>query len=396
MRQLRGEDARFVYGESGHANSNITLISIYDPSTAKEGRVRFKGLLKHIESRLHLSPIFRQKLLRVPARTRLPVLDRGRELRPRVPRPPHRAAEARRLAPVLHPGLAHPRAAARPVEAAVGAVPGRGPRLVPGPAQGQLRDAREDPPRRDRRARRRRDHHAAARHDAGPAGAGAAGALVPRVAARGRSSLLSRALINNVVRPLMFAGPLARSLGKITPAVLGSLGDLWFGKQHMPITRFNSEVSPHRVFESRRFSIEEFKRIRALVPGSTINDAVLAVCGGALRRYLAAHEELPSGSLVSLAPFSVRSSVADDGAGHELSMIRAAARHRHRGPGQAPALDPPPHLGREPRSSRRSAPRSSPTSASMHRRRRSRCRRGCWRVRRSTPASASRSVAARS
>src|SRR5512144_1297862 len=66
MRQLRGEDARFVYGESGHANSNITLISVYDPSTAPEGRVRFKGLLKHIESRLHLSPIFRQKLLRVP------------------------------------------------------------------------------------------------------------------------------------------------------------------------------------------------------------------------------------------------------------------------------------------------------------------------------------------
>src|SRR5512136_1958472 len=66
MRQLRGEDPRFVYGESGHANSNITLISIYDSSTAKEGRVRFKGLLKHIESRLHLSPIFRQKLLSVP------------------------------------------------------------------------------------------------------------------------------------------------------------------------------------------------------------------------------------------------------------------------------------------------------------------------------------------
>jgi hypothetical protein len=66
MRQLRGEDARFVYAETGHANSNITLVHIYDPSTAPGGRVRFKGFLKHIESRLHLSPIFRQKLLRVP------------------------------------------------------------------------------------------------------------------------------------------------------------------------------------------------------------------------------------------------------------------------------------------------------------------------------------------
>jgi len=66
MRQLRGEDARFVYAESGHANSNITLVSIYDPSTAPGGRVRYLEFLRHVESRLHLSPIFRQKLLRVP------------------------------------------------------------------------------------------------------------------------------------------------------------------------------------------------------------------------------------------------------------------------------------------------------------------------------------------
>ena len=66
MRQLRGEDAQFVYADSGHANSNLTLVSIYDPSTAADGQVHFTGLLKHIERRLHLSPIFRQRLLRVP------------------------------------------------------------------------------------------------------------------------------------------------------------------------------------------------------------------------------------------------------------------------------------------------------------------------------------------
>ena len=40
------------------------------------------------------------------------------------------------------------------------------------------------------------------------------------------------------------------------------------------------------MFETRRFTIDEFSEIRRLVPGATINDAVLAVCGGALRRYL--------------------------------------------------------------------------------------------------------------
>ena len=65
-------------------------------------------------------------------------------------------------------------------------------------------------------------------------------------------------------------------------------------------------MSPHRVFESRRFFIDEFKRIRDLVPGATINDAVLAVCGGALRRYLRRHDELPAESMISVAPLSVR------------------------------------------------------------------------------------------
>src|SRR5512139_1706113 len=66
MRQLRGDDALFLYADTGNSNANITLVNIYDPSTAPGGKIRFKGLLAHVESRLHLSPIFRQKLLRVP------------------------------------------------------------------------------------------------------------------------------------------------------------------------------------------------------------------------------------------------------------------------------------------------------------------------------------------
>ena len=66
MRQLRGDDALFLYADSRHASSHVTLVNIYDPSTAPGRKIRFKGLLRHIESRLHLSPIFRKKLLRVP------------------------------------------------------------------------------------------------------------------------------------------------------------------------------------------------------------------------------------------------------------------------------------------------------------------------------------------
>ena len=48
------------------SSSNISLIQIYDPSTAPGGRLRFKDFLALVESRLHRSPMFRQKLRSVP------------------------------------------------------------------------------------------------------------------------------------------------------------------------------------------------------------------------------------------------------------------------------------------------------------------------------------------
>ena len=85
------------------------------------------------------------------ARPRSPVLDRGPRLRPRVPRPPHRAAGAGRLAPAVHPGGPPGVAAARPRAAAVGAVRHRGPRQRRGRPAGQLRARHQGPPRGDRR-----------------------------------------------------------------------------------------------------------------------------------------------------------------------------------------------------------------------------------------------------
>jgi hypothetical protein len=67
-------------------------------------------------------------------------------------------------------------------------------------------------------------------------------------------------------------------------------------------TRFNAVVSPHRVFDTRRFGVDEFERIRALVPGATLNDAVVAVCAGGLRRYLESQAELPQSDLTALVP----------------------------------------------------------------------------------------------
>jgi len=52
------------------------------------------------------------------------------------------------------------------------------------------------------------------------------------------------------------------------------------------------------------------------------HDAVLAVCGGALRRYLLSHDELPGPSLVSVAPVSIRNTDGNGGGSHGLSLMR--------------------------------------------------------------------------
>ena len=321
MRQLRGEDARFVYAESGHATSNITLVYIYDPSTAPGGRVRFKGLLRYIESRLHLSPIFRQKLQRVPLDLDYPywIEDERFDLEYHVrhialPKP----GDWRQFCIQASRIHARPLDLSRPLWEMY---------LVEG------LDTFLDLPR-DSFAILTKIHHAAIDvkgsaeittllHDTTP--------LAPHPeppepwfpeSPPGPLSLLAHAAIHNALLPSMIAAPLRRMLRGVKPAVLGSLNELWLRRERLPITRFNAEVSPHRVFETRRFTLEEFKRIRGLEPGATINDAVLAVCGGALRRDLLAHDELPEQSLVSSAPVSIRNVDAAQGVPASFNVLR--------------------------------------------------------------------------
>ena len=321
MRQLRGEDARFVYAETGHSNSNITLVHIYDPSTAPGGRVRFKGLLKYIESRLHLSPVFRQKLLHVPLDLDYPywIEDERFDLEYHVrhvalPKP----GDWRQFCIQASRIHARPLDMSRPLWELY---------LVEG------LDAFLDLPP-DSFAILTKIHHAAIDVKGGAEITTLLHDTTPEPphpeppepwfpeSPPGSLSLLLRAVAHNAVQPFLVAGPLMRAVRRVAPAVLGTISEMLQGPERLPVTRFDSEVSPHRVFETRRFTLEEFKRIRAMVPGSTINDAVLAVCGGALRRYLSAHDELPESSLVALAPLSIRNADSSPGSRAGLSLRR--------------------------------------------------------------------------
>ncbi len=323
MRQLSGNDALFLASESAHANSNVSLIQIYDPSTAPGGRLRFKSILALVDSRLHLSPIFRQKLRQVPFGLDDPywVEDENFDLEYHV----------RNIA-LPKPGdwrqfcIQASRIHARPLDL-------NRPLWEIYVIEGL--DSLLDLPK-DSFALLTKLHHAAIDvergteiitllHDA-TARPPKAEPPVPWFpeAPPGNLELVARGVVHTATQPSRLARPIAGAVARIAPAVRSFATELLQREDAVPITRFNSVVSPYRVFETRRFQLDEFRAIRRLVAGATVNDAVIAVCAGALRNYLEANGELPDRDLTAMTPVYVRGADAPPGARPHVEWVNVS------------------------------------------------------------------------
>lgn len=101
---------------------------------------------------------------------------------------------------------------------------------------------------------------------------------------------------------------LATAMRRFGSAFIGRGGNLAVPWHNVPRTSINTRVSGARRFVAQSFA---FSRVRAVgkVMDATVNDVVLAMCSGALRRYLLTRDELPRHSLKAMAPVSLR---ADD------------------------------------------------------------------------------------
>ena len=86
----------------------------------------------------------------------------------------------------------------------------------------------------------------------------------------------------------------------------------WTGEDNLllpflkvPTSSINTSIGGARRFVAQSWP---FARIRTMARAydGTFNDAVLAICGGALRKYLLNHAELPADSLKAMVPVSVR------------------------------------------------------------------------------------------
>jgi len=91
-------------------------------------------------------------------------------------------------------------------------------------------------------------------------------------------------------------------------------------------TRFNAEISAHRVVEARFFELAEVKAMKNCVEGVTINDVLVTVVAGAMRKYLESKGELPVHSPMAMIPVSYRSESELDAGGNLVTAMSMAIR----------------------------------------------------------------------
>jgi diacylglycerol O-acyltransferase / wax synthase len=326
MQQLSGTDNVMLIGERRNVYNHVASLIIYDVSTAPGGKVRFKDILQHYDERLYLHPVFRRRLVPVPLNLDRPywVTDTDIDVEYHIrhialPKP----GDWRQLMIQVARLHSRPLDRAHPLwEAYVIEGLDHIPKLPPGAFAIFLKI-----------------HHAivdgmaAAHltrqlHEASPEPVASAG--TPRVVVGDREpspyEFVSRTFANQVERAskvLRMSGTVAgrllefgrEQLPKIAEGNLTAVTDKLSGMlpPAAPHTRFSEKVTTNRVVEGFGMPISRIRRIRAKVPGSTLNDVFVAVAGGAARKYLLGKKELPAESLSGLMPISLRSDASSGG-----------------------------------------------------------------------------------
>lgn len=86
-----------------------------------------------------------------------------------------------------------------------------------------------------------------------------------------------------------------------------------------PKTPLNGIISAERKWNTSIISLTRVKRLKNIM-GTTVNDVLLAICAGALRRYLKEKKKLPKKPLVAMVPISTREKKGSID-GNELSAM---------------------------------------------------------------------------
>ncbi len=317
-------DASFVALETRNSPMHIGSILIYNPETAPGGFVRYKDILRFFESRMQLSKTMRQRLVRVPFDLDYPywIEDPDFDLEYHVrhvalPKP----GDWRQLCIQAARIFARPLDLTRPpweftvVE---------GIDNVPGVAPGSY-------------AMVTKVHHAAIDGMSGIDLMEALHTLDPHAAAPQQPdtwqpeevpnivTLLGKSWLNAVTNPAKQLEVAAKAVPGLANAIKGLAAKDFklHGEMLAPRTRFNTVISPGRVIEGRSVALADIKAIRTAAAGAKVNDVFLAIIGGALRKYLEHHKDLPAKTLTAMAPISVRSDNEKGDMGNQVAAMIA-------------------------------------------------------------------------
>lgn len=306
MDHLSGMDASFLHLETPEMPMHVGSLMVLDLPEGHDGDF-YEDVKRHVGTRLHLAKVFQRKLALMPFDLANPVwvddedLDIDHHIRHVIMPRPGTPEQLERLVGRLHSSLLD---RSRPLWEMV---------VIEGLQSGQV-------------AVYAKVHHAAID---GQAGVALAQALLdvsatPRVVKppRPRRRLnryqlgvaeLATAAVTNTVRQfikLVQTVPVAVSAAR---SVLLPLNEetgkrrlaLPRGWRLAPRTPINVAITNQRSFATRALPLADLKQM-AKATDTSLNDVVLAICAGALRRYLADYDCRPKKPLTAGVPVSLR------------------------------------------------------------------------------------------
>jgi diacylglycerol O-acyltransferase / wax synthase len=337
MQHLTSLDAQFLAMESPRTYGHVGGLAIFDPSTAPGGTVEISDICRIVSSRLHLLPPFRRKLVEVPFGLDHPYwiddadFDIDFHIRESAVPPP---GDERKLAETVARIFARPLDRAHPLwelylihglesgytamltkihHAVIDGMSGAeimGLLLDLAPEGRELPDAPASKP--DRKP-----------SDLEMLQRGLLG--LPRYPARLLRSL-PKALPNAEDLPATLGAiPGATTVGRVAARAQRALGGDGVPQRsalRAPRTSFNGRITPHRRFVFGQLPLDEVKRAKNK-HGTTVNDVVVSICAGAVRRWLLEHDELPSEPLVAQIPVSVRTTDQVGTYGNRIMLMSA-------------------------------------------------------------------------
>ncbi len=317
MKQMSGQDAAFLYGETANWHMHISGLIIIDPSTHPDGW-SFDRFLDVLVSRIPEVPQLRYKLVDVPFGLDRPGWVEDGELdvdyhvrRIGVPQP----GDARELGALVGRLASYKLNRQKPLWEAW---------VIEGLEGGKI-------------ALLQKMHHSLID---GVSGAGLAEVLLdltpeprepnPEVKdsllgqdVPSQLELLARGAVNTAVRTpfrlARFARQSVQQLAAAAPMATGSAVTL---PLQAPRTTLNTDPTPHRSFASASVALDRLKTVKSAFDVK-MNDVVLALCAAAMRDYLIEIGDLPDQALTAQVPVSLRVE-GDDGVGNKVGSLTAS------------------------------------------------------------------------